>query len=118
MKTLVRTLVILLAALAVAGVVWGVAQSPIGEAMRVKMESRIASRAPDAPPPNALDGGFDPAAMGGDFDEGAPNRGLYLGNTVENITIMGGIAALVVAIGLVSGGIKKARRVRRARSTP
>lgn len=116
MKTLFRVLAILLVALAVAGVMWGVAQSPVGEAMRARMESRIAARAPDEPPPDALDGDFDPA-MDGDFDEGAPNRGLYLGNTVRNFTIIGGITALVVAVGLVSGGIKKARRMRRARST-
>jgi hypothetical protein len=109
MKTLIRVMAILLAALIVAGVVWGVAQSPVGEAMRAGMESRIADRAPDGPPPDALDG---------DFDGRAPNRGLYLGNTVDNITIIGGITTLVVAIGLVSGGIKKARRTRRARSTP
>jgi hypothetical protein len=113
MKTLLRIVVILLAALIVAGVVWGVAQSPVGEAMRAGMESRIAARAPDA-----LDGDFDPAAMAGDSDGGAPQRGLYLGNTVDNVTIIGGITALVVATGLVSGGIKKARRTRRARSTP
>jgi hypothetical protein len=117
MKTLIRIMVILLAALIVAGAMWGVAQSPVGEAMRARMESRIAARAPDAPPPDALDGGFDPAARGGDFDEGAPNRGLYLGNTVKNITIIGVITALVVTTGLVSGGIKKARRMRQARST-
>lgn len=118
MKTLLRTLVILLAALIVAGAMWGVAQSPVGEAMRARMESRIADRAPDGPPPAALDGDFDPAAMGGDFDGGAPHRGLYLGDTVENVTIIGVITALVVTTGLVSGGIKKARRARRARSTP
>jgi hypothetical protein len=118
MKTLLRTLVILLAALIVAGVMWGVAQSPVGEAMRAGMENRIADHAPDGPPSDALDGDFDPAATAGDFDGGAPNRGLYLGNTVDNITIIGGITTLVVAIGLVSGGIKKARRMRRAHSTP